>query len=153
MYTIAGMEYMDIDLNNMEWPDHFPSECPPSTATSAPSLVFRFTNRITPNKRDFFSHYEINLKKYEAGKVESLENWGRKACKARGLSVYANLIEAKEAQDLNPSMRKKKIAEVNLSAFTGARIEANGTYSNPNHHTLWHPKQDQLFLTCTAINK
>ncbi|WNL38631.1 hypothetical protein RN346_15240 [Halomonas sp. PAMB 3232] len=108
------------------WPDHYPEKCPPKDAEDVLGLVYRFTNRANPKDRDFLSYYELKPD----------ENWGQKACQARGLSVYTSEEDCKTAISLVPALKKKKLCIGELDSKSGviAPTPSKNTY---NHKTLW----------------
>lgn len=108
------------------WPDHYPEKCPPNDAADVSGVVYRFTNRTNPNHRDFLSYYEL----------KPSEDWGRKACQARGLSVYTSEEDCKTAISTVPALKKKKLCVAELGSESGviAPTPSKNTY---NHKTLW----------------
>ena len=108
------------------WPDHYPEKCPPDDAEDVSGVVYRFTNRINPKHRDFLSYYELKPD----------EDWGKKACQARGLSIYTSEEDCKAAVSLVPALRKKKLCIAKLGSEFGV-IAPTPSKNNYNHKTLW----------------
>ena len=64
----------------MQWPDHFPDDCPPENALSASGEVYRLVRKVPPKKLDFKSHRENQPnRKFNAPE-----------CTVCGLSVYTD---------------------------------------------------------------
>jgi len=108
------------------WPDHYPEKCPPDDAENVSGVVYRFTNRTNPKHRDFLSYYELKPAK----------DWGKKACQARGLSVYTSEEDCKTAISLVPALKKKKLCIAELGSESGV-IAPTPSKNNYNHKTLW----------------
>lgn len=108
------------------WPDHYPEKCPPGDAETVSGVVYRFTNKTNPKHRDFLSYYEL----------KPGENWGGKACQARGLSVYTSEEDCKAAISLVPALKKKKLCIAELGSGYGV-IAPTPSKNNYNHKTLW----------------
>ncbi len=112
----------------IEWPNHYPEQCPPSTAEKVSGKIYRFTNRTNPKHKDFLSYYERYPK----------NDWpeGEKACNARGLSVYANEEDCNVAAASNPALRKKRLCVAELPKEAGV-VADTPSKNNRNHKTLW----------------
>jgi len=108
------------------WPDHYPEKCPPDDAKSVSGVVYRFTNRTNPKHRDFLSYYEL----------KPGEDWGKKGCQARGLSVFTSEEDCKIAISLVPALKKKKLCVAELASESGV-IAHTPSKNNNNHMTLW----------------
>lgn len=111
---------------NSLWPDHYPEKCPPDNAEDVSGVVYRFTNRTNPKHKDFLSYYEL----------KPTENWGEKACQARGLSVYTSEEDCKTALAAMPALRKKRLCVAELSSEAGV-IAHTPSKNHHNHKTLW----------------
>lgn len=108
------------------WPDHYPEKCPPDDAENILGVVYRFTNRTNPKHKDFLSYYEL----------KPSEDWGKKACQARGLSVYTSEEDCKAAISMVPALKKKKLCVAELGSETGV-IAPTPSKNSYNHKTLW----------------
>ncbi|MBE9396776.1 hypothetical protein IOQ59_05805 [Pontibacterium sp. N1Y112] len=109
-----------------KWPDHFPEQCPPGCAEPVSGKVYRFINRANPKEKDFKSFFELKPD----------QDWGEKACQARGLSVYKNKNACEQMVDLVPALAKKKLAVAELNSNDGVIAETPSRNSN-EHNTLW----------------
>ncbi|MFZ2727101.1 MAG: hypothetical protein WAX77_12670 [Methylococcaceae bacterium] len=109
-----------------KFPEYYPKQCPPCDAKDIEGLVFRFTDRNVPNKRDFLSHYEKN----------SSKDWEDSACQAMGLSVFPSKDACEEMKKKVPAMRRKKIASANLNNEHGKFAHTPSTTSK-RHMTWW----------------
>lgn len=108
------------------WPSHYPESCPPPEATDLIGVVYRFINGANPSEKDFKSHYER----------QPGENWGNKACEARGLSVLRTPEDCGEMRKAVPALRKKSIAIANIEQSVGV-IKVTPSNSCENHCTWW----------------
>ncbi|KKO47710.1 hypothetical protein VT06_15445 [Arsukibacterium sp. MJ3] len=115
-----------MEERNFMWPGHYPERCPPDDVEDVSGVVFRFTNRANPKHKDFLSYYELKPN----------EDWGDKACQARGLSVYISENDCKTALAAVPALRKKSLCVAELSSETGM-IGGTPSKNNYNHKTLW----------------
>jgi hypothetical protein len=115
---------MDEEVNN--WPDHYPKSCPPVKADGVSGNIYRFTNRNNPKHRDFQSYFELRPD----------EDWGNKACNARGLSVYSTADDCIAAAAAIPALRKKKVCVANLPNESGVIADTPSNNTN-NHKTFW----------------
>lgn len=123
-----------------KWPNHYPKDCPPSTATETSGEVYRFTNKTQPINKDFISYYELNPTK----------DWGNDECQAKGLSIFITLEDCLEAAEIIPALKKKKIAVGKLKNSTGA-VASTPSTKNKNHKTLW-PLIDANILSSLFSN-
>lgn len=111
----------------MNWPLHYPEQCPPTDAYKYQGRIFRFTNRTHASVKDFTSHYERKPN----------ENW-EDPCQARGLSVVNCLVGLKEMRKSVPALRRKKICEAVISTDEGV-IADTPSNSSKRHKTWWLP--------------
>ncbi len=111
-------------MNN--YPAHYPKDCPPNHAVPASGDVYRFINGTNPKDKDFKSYYELKPN----------QNWGNKACQARGLSVYLTLRDCIVAIEQIPALKKKCIAKSELLQNHGV-IASTPSENTQNHNTFW----------------
>ncbi len=109
----------------MEWPDHFPENCPPPEATEARGIAYRLVKNNPPEDGDFISHKLLHPE----------EGYKGKTCQACGISVYRDKNDLLKMQNRIPAMRGGHIAEGNLNPDIG-KILATPSHGN-SHHTLW----------------
>lgn len=111
----------------IDFPEHYPEQCPPFEATNADGVVYRLTKTHVLDKLDFCSHYELRPDK----------DWGDMACQARGLSVFPSVEACEEIKKKIPSIRKnnKGIATANLNNNHGKF--ANTPSTNSKRHMTW----------------
>lgn len=121
------------------WPNHFPEGCPPAEASDPDGELFRFTNRRSPNDRDFLSHYEKWPNR----------DWEDKACQARGLSVFRTMTDCLAMEAAVPAMKKKHIAVASLSVGEGV-VAKTPSENSDQHHTLW--SQLSISERCAAFS-
>jgi hypothetical protein len=125
----------------MDFPDYFPSDCPPQAAIAAAGIVFRFVKADPPTAADFLSYFEL-------GKTLSDKRLEYQFC---GLSVYAAGVL--QAQAMVPGMRKRKVAKGRLGSEWGRLMNTPGAISE--HHTWWLPKGsrgiEQLFVVVSIL--
>lgn len=119
----------------IEWPDFFPKECPPKTASPTNGNVFRLLNSSSPKEKDFKSYFEL-------GKAE-------KACKSCGLSVYTDFGDILKKVKRIPAFRKKKIASGLLTPDMGSMKHT--PFQNDSHHTWWLSRGAQPWLIFQVV--
>jgi hypothetical protein len=113
----------------MDYPNHYPAQCPPVTSTDVRGEIYRFVKGPEPVASDFISHYVMFPARYSSDE----------ACQACGLSVSITEADAREAQKLVPSLKKKKVAKARLSGEWGKIAKTPSKLQIPNHHTWWVP--------------
>ena len=113
-------------MNN--YPTHYPKNCPPNHSVPASGDVYRFINGTTPKDKDFKSYYEL----------KPHQDWGSKACEARGLSVFITLEDCIAAAKVIPAFRnrKKLLAKASLPSNSGV-IAPTPSKNTNNHNTFW----------------
>ena len=117
---------MSTQSATLQFPKWFPPDCPPTGASDASGIVFRFATKNPVAAEDFLSHHELGL----APKA--------KPCSRAGLSVYRTISSARrrlrELRDRSPARFGPHIAEGSLSAEHG-KIKQEG--GDPDHHEWW----------------
>lgn len=103
-----------------DFPEYYPEQCPPCEAKDVEGVIFRFTNKNTPHKRDFLSHYEL-------GRATG--------CQSMGLSVFTSIEACEEFKEKVPFARNKKISSANLNNDYGKF--ANTPSTNSKRHMTW----------------
>lgn len=109
----------------MEWPDHFPENCPPPAAAWANGIVYRFVKNNPPEAGDFISYQLLNPE----------EDYREKTCQACGISVYRDKDDLLKKQNRVPAKRGSHIAEGNLNPDIGKILAT--PHQGDSHHTLW----------------
>lgn len=122
------------------WPSHYPTQCPPEEAFTYEGSLYRFINRNNPVPKDFKSYYETKIG----------NDWGDKACQARGLSVFKTLDDCSEMMRTVPALRKKKVAVATIDSECGLLANTPSTKSK-RHCTWWIPKS--LSNPCELFEK
>ncbi|MGB5961238.1 MAG: hypothetical protein WBG73_11310 [Coleofasciculaceae cyanobacterium] len=118
----------------MQWPEHFPTGCPPQTAHNTSGEVYRLINNDSPMPNDFRSWREEN-------KDKECPN-GVTECQACGLSVYTEKADAYRVIKRIPRFRKAKPALGNLTTDLGLTLHTPSNTSQ-SHHTWWIPSGKQ----------
>ncbi len=111
----------------MQWPSHFPHNCPPKNAKPASGDVFRLVKKNRPVDNDFLSQ----------AKRQPDKDFKEKQCQACGLSVYRDINDIRKMRNRVRPMRKRKIAKGTLSSNLG-RILDTPSYEK-THMTWWVP--------------
>jgi hypothetical protein len=119
-------------MNYRQWPEYFPENCPPLTASNPSGKFYRFVKKDheSPQSQDFLSWRENNQGKPCPENITE--------CQACGLSVYASLEEISRMAKVIPRLRKMKIAEGNLDENSG-KIQNTPSRNSRYHYTWWVP--------------
>lgn len=112
----------------MQWPDFFPNECPPNSATSAQGTFYRLVYRNTLSERDF---HPLKFKKPN-------EDFGEKACQSSGLSMFQDIDEVRRLRRRARGMEKRRIARGDLAPHLGKILSTPGVEGR-THYTWWLP--------------
>ena len=112
---------------HIQWPDFYPSNCPPEDAVDTNHTVFRFISGFPPSMNDFRSYKEVNLNRH----------FGEMECQACGLSVCMISEDIIDKRRDIPGFSKKQIAVGKLLPGDGV-IKATPSLQNKFHHTWWN---------------
>lgn len=104
-----------------EWPEHFPTACPPSDAQDSSGSAFRFIAGASVTVDDMKSLLELNPE-------------GGNACRRASLSCYRTLDDVRAVQAIVPRFRGKSVAELALQVAYGKMKQ---TGREARHHSLW----------------
>jgi len=117
----------------MDWPSHFPPECPPPESADANGDVYRIVNGKKPAEGDFVSYWflkpQMRARALEAGNTD-------KACQLCGLSVYLTLADIERLQRRVRHLGKGQIAVGHLNGEGKLLDTGDG-----GHHTWWISRQ------------
>ncbi len=122
----------------MKFPDYFPAECPPTTAKKTDLMVYRLVDNNPPNINDFSSWRELNPHQECPQNITEFQTCG--------ISVFTSLEDIKRAKRKIPRLRKKKIAQANLTPDLGLIIATPSQNTGQSHHTWWIPLNTQPWL-------
>lgn len=117
-------------VNDYSWPNDLPEGCPPSDATSADGVFFRFINKNTPSARDFVRPVDRPNANYPP----------EERCEASAISLFAGADDVTLAQRLIPGFKKKKVAQGKLSPRMGVIKNTPMDYEGTrfeSHHDWW----------------
>lgn len=114
----------------MQWPNHFPENCPPPSALAPSGKFYRFIeqNHTFPQPEDFSSWRVLNLDKKCPENITE--------CQACGLSVYDSFEEIQRMQKVIPRLRRMKIAVGILNKHSG-KIQNTPSRNSRLHYTWW----------------
>jgi hypothetical protein len=111
----------------MDWPNHFPENCPPNAAKDADGEeVYRLVDQNPPSDPDFISH------RLRYPKREFFDE-----CKACGLSIFTNIEDSIKLRKRLPALRDTSIALGKLPSEAGKILPT--PYSGNSHYTWWIP--------------
>ena len=118
--------------------ESLPPDCPPETSKEIVHVryVFRLVRTTTPTDCDFRSQRAENPDRIFCGVPE---------CRVRGLSVFAEHIDAERALRF-PALRGRSIYRVLLREGAG-RLQQTG---RPSHHTWWPLADYDILAHCDA---
>ena len=118
----------------MPFATNCPELCPPSDASPAVGIIFRFvrTSPVSP------------------GDMRSWEDEGRSPgvgdpCMRCALSVLVDWNDVQQARATIPVFRKRKVASATLSGVHG-RVKQTG--NNAWHHSLWVERECASSIHC-----
>lgn len=107
---------------SLQFPDDWPTDCPPGDASDAEGLVYRIVKNHPPQEADFASHFE-------RGRLPKAP-----PCLRCGLSVFRELRDAVHQRHLLPKLGRW-IARGKLHAGHG-KTKPTPTHI-PTHATWW----------------
>ena len=121
----------------MSYRETLPVGCPPDEAEDVtdPRPVFRLVREWPPNDDDF---------KSQRAEKPDREFRDVTECRARGLSVHANLRDSEKVAKL-PSLKGKRICRIQLDRGAGS-IQQTG---RPSHHTWWPLAAFDIIANCS----
>jgi hypothetical protein len=105
----------------IEWPDHFPENCPPADAPDPAGIYLRFVESLPPTPKDFVSYLQ-------QGRSEGMSEVVR-----AGLSVYSTRQQMEKKRALSPLLRTSVVAQARLEPKHG-KVSFAGSRG---HRTLW----------------
>lgn len=127
----------------MNWPTHFPNNCPPQEAEDAAGFVYRLISDSYPDAEDFKSWREQNMdKELPTGVTE---------CQASGLSIYRDKVDADKLIRKVPRFKKSRTALGLLTPDLG-KILNTPSRSSLSHHTWWIPAEVQPWTIFKVVN-
>lgn len=122
----------------IEWFEDLPENCPPNNAYSPNhDRFFRLAEQYPPTERDFFSQRKLYPKK----------PFHTSACRARSLSIFAELFECLNLLKL-PAHRNKKVLQMTLLSESGAILQTGKVRA---HYSWWRSKQYDPVSNCEKI--
>ncbi|MFD6064522.1 hypothetical protein [Rhodococcus wratislaviensis] len=127
----------------IEWPAHYPSQCPPVDAEPAVGTYFRLVDAAPPTGEDILSHVELK----NAGLRFRNRDFGNEQCIASGFSIFDTQFAAERTRSAVGPLRKKRIAKVDVSG-SGVVKQTGG---NTSHHTWWRPASDDDWTSCVVV--
>ena len=108
-------------MSLIEWPSHFPANCPPVDAIDLEHTIFYLVEHDPPDQKDFLSAKERNT---FAGKPE---------CERASLSCGLTRSYIDQLKESVPRLRPMRVAESTLNSEHG-KIKPTG---KPGHHSVW----------------
>jgi hypothetical protein len=125
----------------MEWPSHFPGNCPPSGGKPAQGFVYRFTESAEPTPDDFRSFKELRPE----------EDFGSKECQSCGVSVFTDLAEVEAMARKIPAYSTKYAAGGILTHELGITLPTPSR-ERKSHVTWWIPRGVEPWLAFRVIS-
>jgi hypothetical protein len=119
-----------------EWPESFPSGCPPEDAVAAVGQFYRLVAGDVSTPDDFSNHFQL----LAAGQVRVRFWKAEKDREAVGLSISEDLDDIKKLRQSTGALRRKKIARGSIDG-SGA-VKPTPTRVAGSHHTWWRYKAD-----------
>ena len=113
----------------LKWPDYYPENCPPEDAKPASGIVYRLVKQDPVQQEDFIPLITENPKRFE-------NKPNAQICKGCGISVCKGMQDILKLQRSSGKMRKRQIAEGELSSTLGV-IKHTPSRNYKTHHTWW----------------
>ncbi|MCZ4520729.1 hypothetical protein O4220_19645 [Rhodococcus ruber] len=117
----------------VEWPSHYPNQCPPADAAPAEGVFYRLVDELPPTGDDVLSHMQIKLD----GRRFQDRNFDDE-CMASGLSLFNDDAPLLKKRAKLPALRKKMLAKGDISG--PGKIKQSG--ADISHYTWWRPIGD-----------
>src|SRR3954452_12246733 len=111
----------------MDWPSHYPANCPPASGSPAQGEVLRYIEGDEPGPRDFLSYKELR----------PTEDF-RDECKSRGVSVYRDHADLESLARRIAAYRTKRIVIAALTPSAGITLPTPSRVAS-SHVTWWVP--------------
>ena len=129
----------------MDWPTHFPDNCPPDDAEPAAGIAYRLTHNPFES-RDFLSKREMHPGKRFPDPV--------KECQANGLSIFRDMKDAERLRRTVPYFRNEvnAIAVGRLSTDLGVTKPTRPDHPS-SHGSWWVPVGVDPALPFTIIEE
>lgn len=128
----------------MQWPDHFPQNCPPEDAREPSEQVYRLISQDSPTPEDFKTVREQN-----PGRPFP-EN--EKECRACAVSVYTSIDDLSRINRRTGRFRNAKVAVGNLTSELGQiKHTPSPPEKNNSHHSWWVPTGVKAYTLFKAV--
>ena len=122
-----------------------PPDCPPTSAESPQGIFYRLAHpQLSPGERPPAEDWILPHAKRKgdcAGRTD--------LCRCHAHSLFSELSDAVRVKELIPALRRKTIAEIELSPDMGM-IEATPSDAGDSHHDWW-PAEPELHPTATVV--
>jgi hypothetical protein len=130
----------------MNYPEHFPHDCPPDESDVASGEFYRFIKKTheIPLQEDFLSWREENPSKPSPTQIPE--------CQACGISVYSSLDDVINLPNRIPRFRKMKVAKGSLNNDLGKIKNTPSLNTGKSHHTWWIPKNCEPWKSFKIID-
>ena len=127
-------------MTGMDWPDHFPPDCPPKGTKPASGTVYRLVQNDPVKAYDLMSQYERARENKRVGKTQTMfkPKPGPLDPLEVGVSVCRELKDAEVTKEIIPGMDKRSIAKGTLDPTLGV-IKSTPAKRRDSHHTWWVP--------------
>jgi hypothetical protein len=123
----------------VDWPDYFPTNCPPQNARSDNLKVYRLVDSDPPNQDDFIPNKLL---------YPHIDYTGETLCLACGISVDKTLDGIKRTRKRFRVLRNKKIAVGTIKPNDGVILETgSGT------HVTWWVQTKTPHVSFKVVNE
>ena len=129
--SLSWRSLRSVESACMDWPAHFPDDCPPDDAKPATGAAYRLTHNPFES-RDFWTKREEHPEKRFPDPIRE--------CQANGLSIFRNVEDAKKLRRRVAYFRNNKnaIAVGHLSPELGV-TKSTGPDHRSSHCSWWVP--------------
>ena len=113
----------------MEWPNFYPTNCPPAGAEPASGTVYRLVRNDPAQPEDFKTPFEENPRRFN----------NKPSIKNCGLSVHTDMQDSdqlKAVMKMVPRFKGTQIAEGELNPTLGL-IQHTPSSKYKSHHSWW----------------
>lgn len=127
------------------WPDWFPPNCPPPSASAASGTFYRLVEEPTVKRDDFRSLRELFIQG-----VKKRQYWpDDQECKAVALSIHSVIGDAEATRRAIGPLRKHRIAEGEIDGE--GRVLPTPGRRGDSHHSWWMPVDDAAWRTFGVV--
>lgn len=127
----------------MEWPDYYPSDCPPVEAVDAVGGFFRLVQGETVVEADFESLLSQAFRGARRTPPAGTE------IMAAGVSIQKAQADAEATRKRVPALKNRRIAQGQIDGE--GKLMHTPSKTALSHHTWWRPIGDRAWSTFAVV--